>query len=141
MKGVSAIIAIILLVMISVSLAGLAWLWFFEITNTLENSVTNATESATSRIGTQGRIGVARFYPSTWVNATIRNIGTVDIDLSKLGIFIDGVLSTTYTPNTGKLTPGSTITINITNTTAACTDKILKISFPSSIEDYKTISC
>lgn len=141
MKGISAIISIILLVMISVSLAGMAWLWFYGITNTLSQSATSATETATTKMGMQGRIEVARFYPNTWVNTTIRNTGTVDIDLSKLGIFIDGIQSTTYAPNTGTISPGATATINVTNTTAACTDKTLKITFPNNLEDYITISC
>lgn len=141
MKGVSAIISIVLLVMISVSLAGLAWIWFFGITNALQNSAVNATETATNRMGMAARIETAKFYPVTWVNATIRNTGTVDIDLSKLGIFIDGYLSTVYAPNTSKLAPGSIVTINITNTTPACADKVLRITFPNGVDDYRTISC
>ena len=141
MKGVSAIIAIVLLVMISVSLAGLAWVWFFGISNLLTNSATNATEEATARMGMQARLETARFYAPTYVNATIRNTGTVDINLTRLGIFIDGFLTTTYTPNTGKIAPGEISTINITNATPACTDKVLKITFPNGVEDYKTISC
>ena len=141
MKGISAIISIILLVMISISLAGLAWVWFFNITNNLTTIATNATKEATNTMGMQARIEVAQFYSANWVNATIRNIGTVNIDVAKLGIFVDGVLSTIYSPNTGMLAPGSTITINITNATQACTGKVLKISFENGFEDYVTIAC
>jgi flagellin-like protein len=141
MKGISAIISIILLVMISVSLAGLAWVWFFNISNNLMTSATSATQAATNKIGIKARIEVAQFYSPNWVNATIRNIGTVNIDMAKLGIFVDSVLSTVYNPNTGMLTPGSTVTINITNATPACTGKVLEISFESGFEDYETIAC
>ena len=140
MKGVSAIIAIVLLVMITISLAGLAWLWIFNLSTVLENTVTNTTRRATENMGMQARIQVARFYPIRWVNATILNTGTVDIDLSKLGIFIDDVLTINYVPNTSKIMPGGMETINITNTTAAC-NKVLRITFPSGVDDYKTISC
>ncbi|OGI12204.1 hypothetical protein A3K64_02635 [Candidatus Micrarchaeota archaeon RBG_16_36_9] len=140
MKGVSAIIAIVLLVMITISLAGLAWLWIFNLSTVLENTVTNTTRRATENMGMQARIQVARFYPIRWVNATILNTGTVDIDLSKLGIFIDDVLTINYVPNTSKIMPGGMETINITNTTPAC-NKVLRITFPSGVDDYKTISC
>jgi flagellin-like protein len=140
MKGISAIISVILLVMISISLAGLAWVWFFNISNTLTTSATNETQAATNKLGMKAKIEVAQFYSANWVNATIRNIGTVNIDIAKLGIFVDGVLST-YNPNTGILAPGSTITINITNATPACTGKVLEISFENGFEDYETIAC
>jgi len=139
MKGVSAIIAIILLVMISVSLAGLAWVWFFSVSNTLKNTAANATNTATSIVSMEARIEAARFYPTKWVNASFRNIGTVNISLAKLGVFIDGVLST-YSPNTGMLSPGNVETINITNTTQAC-GKVLKITFENGFEDYRTVTC
>ena len=143
MKGLSAIISIILLVMISVSLAGLAWLWFFQISNLLKNTATNATETVTTKLGMQFRLEAAKFYSPNYVNATIRNIGTVDINLATLGIFIDNSLHTTaaYIPNTGKIIPGETTTIKITNNTAACSSKILKITIESGTEDYKTIDC
>ena len=140
MKGVSAIISIILLVMISVSLASLSWLWFFGITNNLQNSATILTQKATTNVGLEARIEIAQFYSPKWVNATIRNTGTVNIDLSKLGVFVNGVLST-YIPNTGTISPGSTVTVNITNATLACTGKTLEISFESGFEDYETIIC
>ncbi len=141
MKGVSAIIAIILILMIVVALAALAYTWFTGIFAGLTTSVTNATTTATTAMGMQIRIEAARFYPNTFVNATIRNTGTVDFNVGRLGIYIDGDLEPTYEPDTGTIAPGDTITINITNTTAACPNKVLKISIETGLEDYKTITC
>ena len=140
MKGVSAIIAIILILMIVIALAALAYTWFTGIFSSLTTSATNATTTATTAMGMQIRIEAAKNYGS-YVNATIRNIGTVDIDQSKFGVYIDGSLCPTYDPNTGKISPGFTTTINITNTTAACPNKVLKISIETGLEDYKTITC
>jgi len=142
MKGISAIIAIILILMIVVALAALAYTWFTGIFATLTTSATNATTTATIAMGMQIRIEAAKFYSPSWVNATIRNTGTVDFDTGKLGIYIDGNLEQTYYASpSGKISPGSITTVNITNTTAACPNKVLKISIETGLEDYKTITC
>lgn len=142
MKGVSEIISIILIVMIVVSLAGVTWTWYNGIVGTVTEANTNATSTATSALGTQMRIEAARYDAARrYVNVTIRNIGTVDIDLSKLGNYVDGSYCTTYTPNAGRVTPGETRTIGITNRTPACNNKIVKITLESGFEDYRTISC
>jgi flagellin-like protein len=140
MRGVSAIIAIILILMIVVALAALAYTWFTGIFGSLTTSATNATATATTAMGMQVRIEAAKSYGSS-VNATIRNTGTVNVDISKLGVYVDGSLCPNYAPNTSTITPGLTKTINITNTTAACPNKVLKITIESGFEDYKTIIC
>jgi len=145
MKGVSAIIAIILILMIVVALAALAYTWFTGIFASLTTSATNATATATTAMGMQIRIEAAKFYdtPYNHVNATIRNTGTIEIDPSKFGVYIDGSLSPDYEYYPpGKISPGSTTTIMVNNTTsAACPNKVLKITIESGLEDYKTITC
>jgi FlaG/FlaF family flagellin (archaellin) len=141
MKGVSAIIAIILILMIVVALSALAYTWFSGIFTSLTTTTSNATSQATTAMAMQFRIEAAKFYGGSSTNATIRNIGTVNFDAGKLGIYIDGMLSS-YVPNaTNMLNPGQTITLNITNGTAACPNKILKITLESGLEDSRTISC
>jgi flagellin-like protein len=145
LKGVSAIIAVILIVMIVVSLVGLTWTWFNGLINNLQSSTSNATTTATTALGMQASIEVAKFYPGAYplnyVNATIRNTGTLDINIGKFGVYIDGVFCPSYVPNSGKISPGSTATINITNSTPACPNKVLKITIENGLEDYKTITC
>jgi flagellin-like protein len=141
MKGVSEIISIILIVLIVVSLAGMTWTWYTGIIGTVTMVNTNSTSTATTALGMQMRIEAAKYISGNNVSATIRNTGTVDIDLSKLGTYVDGSLSYPYTPNTSRLSPGYTVNINITNKTRACFNKILKITLDSGYEDYRTISC
>ncbi len=140
MKGVSAIIAIILILMIVVALAALAYTWFSGIFSSITTSTSNATSQATTAMAMQFRIEAAKSYGGSSTNATIRNIGTVNFDVGKLGVYIDGQLSS-YVPNATMLSPGQTITLNITNTTPACPNKILKITLESGLEDSRTISC
>ncbi len=144
MKGVSAIIAIILILMIVVALAALTYTWFTGIFGSLTTSASNATTTATTALGMKFEIERAKFYdtPYNHVNATIRNKGTLDIDPSKFGIYIDGSLSPEYTYPYSKISPADSIDILINNTTsAACSNKVLKITIETGLEDYKTISC
>ena len=144
MKGVSAIIAIILILMIVVALAALAYTWFSSIFSSLTTTTSNATSTATTSMAMEFRIETAKFYGGSFTNATIRNIGTVNFDVGKLGVYIDGTLSS-YTNNTSGnyLSPGLTATINITNSTPtqACPNKVLLITLENGLQDSRTISC
>ncbi|NIO44305.1 MAG: hypothetical protein GTN36_02015 [Candidatus Aenigmarchaeota archaeon] len=144
MKGISAIIAIILILMIVVALAALAYTWFTGIFATLTTSATNATTTATTAMGMQIKIEAAR-YNGTYVNATIRNTGTVNINPNRFGVYVDGSLhlDTEYDvePSTS-IPPGDTVIIgNLANNTAACPNKVLKVSIETGLEDYYTITC
>ena len=140
MKGVSAIIAIILILMIVVALSALAYTWFSGIFSSLTTTTSNATSQATTAMAMQFRIEAAKSMNSANVSATIRNIGTVNLDVGKLGVYVDGMLSS-YAPNATMLNPGQTITLNITNATAACPNKVLAITLESGLQDSRTISC
>jgi len=143
MKGVSAIIAIILILMIVVALSALAYTWFSGIFTSLTATTSNATSQATTAMAMQFRIETAKFYGGNSTNATIRNIGTVNFDVGKLGVYVDGQLSI-YAPNISyMLPPGWTITLNITNTTPtqACPNKVLAITLESGLQDSRIISC
>jgi archaellum component FlaF (FlaF/FlaG flagellin family) len=145
MKGVSAIIAIILILMIVVALSALAYTWFSGIFTSLTTTTSNATSQATTAMAMQFRIEAAKSYGGGGgtgsVNATIRNIGTVNFDVGKLGIYIDGMLSSYVPIASYALPPGQVITLNITNATAACPNKVLAITLESGLQDSRTISC
>ena len=141
MKGVSAIIAIILILMIVVALTALSYTWLTGVLGGLTASTNNATTNAMTTQNTKMRIEAVKYYPGIGVNTTIRNIGTMNIDISKLGIYVDGSLCPAYNPNSGTLGPGLTKSINIVNTTAACYYKVLKITLETGFEDYKYITC
>jgi flagellin-like protein len=140
MKGVSAIIAIILIVMIVVSLAGLTYTWFTGVIGGISSSATNATIEATNSMGMQMRIDNSRYFQGNGVNVTIRNTGTVNINLANLGVYVDGRISS-YAPETGKIAPGSTQTITVSNATAACPNKAVKITVESGYSDKMAITC
>jgi hypothetical protein len=75
-----------------------------------------------------------------YVSATVRNTGTEDIK-EELEIAIDGKSCPTYNSNKDKILEGETATISITNTTAACPNKILTISIGDDSTASKIITC
>jgi FlaG/FlaF family flagellin (archaellin) len=141
MRGVSAIISIILIVMIVVALGGMTYTWFRGMVGSLSESAENATSTATNTLGMRAELEAVKYYSANKVNATIRNSGTVNINKSKIGAFVDGKYCPVYTPNSGILSPGAVETFSITNTTAACPNKVLKITVESGLESYRTIVC
>jgi len=140
MKGVSTIIAVVLILMIVVSLAALTFTWFTGIIDILTNTASNASSQATCSMAMKIEIENARYFSGDSINSTIRNTGTIDVDISKLAFYIDGVPSS-FTPSTGKLSPGSIGNFNITNITPACQNKVIKVTHECGGEDYRTISC
>ncbi|MEM7820340.1 MAG: archaellin/type IV pilin N-terminal domain-containing protein [Candidatus Aenigmatarchaeota archaeon] len=71
MRGVSAVIAVILLLMITVALAATSYVWFSSVTETVMTGGTNVTERATASILSDFRI-----ESSTPGAIYVRNIGS-----------------------------------------------------------------
>ena len=142
MKGVSAIIAIILILMIVIALASLAYTWFSGIFSSLTNTASNATTTATTAMGMQVIIEAAKYYANDNVTVTLRNTGTVDVDPQRISGYVDGNLGVIggYS-STAKVSPGGTVTFNISNTTAACSGKNVKTTLETGFEEYHSITC
>jgi hypothetical protein len=103
-------------------------------------TASSAVTSTEAEMETQFTIEDARFYQGNF-QAIIKNVGTVNFDSGKLAVYVDGILSS-YNPNVvgTDVTPGSTFTINITNTTPAC-GKVLSVTLESGLQMEKTVSC
>jgi len=144
MRGVSTIIAIILILMIVVALAALTWTWFNSVISILFASAEGSIEDTSTTMGTDFIIENAKFFdlPSDHVNATIRNRGSQNFNISKSSVYIDGEYSDIggfEPPNI--LTPGDrSIIYNIINTTPAC-GAVLKIVIETGLSKTLTISC
>ena len=150
MKGVSSVIAIILILMIVIALAALAYTWFSGIFATMTQQAGTAVTTTTGAMGTRFKIEAARNIssgPLWYVNITIRNIGTVNINLSLLTAYVDGanvpVIYSAIPPPYPILTPQSAsgqIPINTTNVGNPC-DKILMLTIATGLSDSRKISC
>jgi hypothetical protein len=140
-----SIIMVVILIIISIFVVYNVYfetVWIMGVRTSPEPGRFNISHEMTMKF----RIEAAKYYTGGWVNATIRNIGTLKFDVGKLGAYVDepvGETPSVYSPNTtgNYLIPGQTININITNGTAACPNKTLIIVLESGLEESKTISC
>jgi len=142
MKGIADIIAIILILLITVSLAALAWLWFSGIFGELTGSVGNATRGGTQAIGTKFTIESAIGYgTASKVGVVVRNTGSVDLNLQKLATYVNNTL---YTGREGlvvvNLAPGSFANFNVTNVPSGGCGP-LRVTAETGAEDTLSITC
>lgn len=109
MKGISAVIAVVLILMITVALAAMAYVWF---TGVFETITTGAGESATKTgeiIATSYSIASAAENVDGDLLIYVTNTGTSDIEISNMNIFISGQKVNVTTDVSGILSPGDTV--------------------------------
>jgi hypothetical protein len=102
MKGQESIMAIILILMIVIALAALAYTWFSGIFSDLTGIATTSITKTSSSMATQFSIESAIYSISKdYLYVTVRNIGTQSFDATKTLFFV-------------RESPGSTIDITCT---------------------------
>ena len=163
MKAISSIIAIILILMIVVALAALAYTWFTGIFSSLTGTVSTSVGTTTTAMGTSFKIEnvinvTCLTCPPTqsYVNATIRNIGTSNINLSKILGYLNedpipvvtsccGGTCSCISTTSGSLIISrgdkATIPFNTTKTGPINCGKTLKITVESGLSDSKKVIC
>ena len=104
-KGVTEVIAIILLLLITVAVIGFATGFFQSIVTTGGQQAQDASKATGDRV--QQIIG---YVASTDDSITIKNAGTQDIDTAKLSFLVDGSSVTCIPALSGSKSPGQTIT-------------------------------
>ncbi len=141
-KGISAVIAVIMLLMITVALAGMAYVWFTGVFSQVTTSVGNQTIQTTIALGTKFVIETAYndSNPATQVKFVLRNTGTQNIDLSGLGVYINDVSQTLSA--TGTVSPGQKSSVLTISPTGFNCGKSLRVTGGvGGYEAAKTISC
>jgi flagellin-like protein len=84
MKGITPVIAVILLLLITISMVGFAFVWFTRLAQTAQEAVSgqqNATIDPLSKRVTIDNVGGA--------SLTLRNRGTRTVEASELGFYIN----------------------------------------------------
>ena len=146
MKGVSTVIAIVLILMITVALAALAYIWFVSVFQTISEGAGEGVEQATEQLGTSFGIETAKYTGSNQVTASLRNTGSQNIDLTKLATYINNEIAFIDSGNTGTLAPDGTATVKISNATRTgyfsghVCSKALKVTIPAG-QQIITITC
>jgi|SRR3989338_581801 len=127
MKGIEAIIAVILLLLITIAVVGFAFIFFSRITSSAGAAAENQTAAQTAQFSK--RVSVDNF------NATlvaIRNSGSAAVGPSEIQIYVNGA-PRTCTPALTVITPGS---VQVCNFVPACNPgSTLRLTAPGSSID------
>lgn len=139
-KGISAIIATLMLLMITVALFSLFWAFSSDLFGSVTSGVGGQTDAAIKRTGTEFTIINAKNSSLTNINVTIRNSGTQNIDLDTLVAFVDDSKATETA--SGAVAPGSSSTFTVTSpfSMLKCTH-VLRLSVAYASDAYFVIKC
>lgn len=89
MKAISTILAIILIVLIVIGIVGLSYSFFYGLVTGVMGPAVTSVNQTTVITGSQFRIVSATNVSETELKVYIRNIGTQDIDMSQMVVFLD----------------------------------------------------
>ncbi len=140
MKGVSTIIAVILLLMITVALMSLFWGFSTGMFGSITAGVGRQTDMAITRAGTAFTIINARNTSLTSIDVTIRNDGTQNMDLGTLVAFVDDNKASETASAT--LFPGGSANFTVVSpvSMSKC-NHVLRLSVAYASDIYYTIKC
>lgn len=142
MKGISAVISVVLILMITVALASMAYVWFTTVFRTITTGTEEAAAGGITAMATKFTIESAYNTSTTpnIVNVSIRNTGTKDIKTGTIAAYVNGVSSTVSNPSPATLTPGMPGSFAVTVTPVPC-NGVLKVTEATGYEAYATIKC
>ncbi len=140
-KGVTPIIAIVLLLMLTVAAAGLAYVWVIQVQTETQESIGESVERQTQQL--QARLTIDSVYKTgSNIAFVLRNAGTYEYtttDLGQFSFYVDGAVATGSC--SGLTTSGSTCTVSTTNAFPTVgNSKLLKIVPPLGSEVTYTCS-
>jgi len=137
MKGISTVLAIVLIVVITVAIIGLAYGWATGIFSMAESASEDQVSSVVDTLGKSVNIvssACVAYEEAFNVSFTIKNTGTADINAEELSVFLGGLKKTT-TPNITALSEGA-ISDPYTILDVAIGEYVLKIDAPAySVEE------
>lgn len=139
MKGVSAVIAIILILMITVALAATAYVWFTSVFQTITGSAGERIGGVGTALGTSFSIESATNVSSNNVSISIRNTGSENIDMTKVEAYVNEVIVSEYYGKTGTMTSGTVKTFYATVSNPC--NKALRVTEATGTSQTTTIVC
>ena len=105
MKGITPVIAIVLLLMITIALIGFAYVWFNRMALGLTGNIEQQTNRTTTQMGE--KILITSCVSGDKGKIYIKNVGTSNLDQSKIDVYVDGALRGACNTS-GSLAPQST---------------------------------
>jgi flagellin-like protein len=126
-KGITPVIAIILLLLITISMVGFAFVWFSRLQGSIQDSVTNKTDS---QINAMGKTVVIDLASNSTGSIAIRNSGTSTINAAEYKLYVAGVDRTTSC--SGPIVPGATV---VCSTTYCPMNGVVKVTAPGNTDE------
>ena len=113
MKGITPVIAIILLLLITISMVGFAFVWFQRVAQT-------ATENTDTQLQAQltQQSQKIRIESAAGTSVSLRNTGSQSIPVGSVAIFVNGTVRTSGSCPSGAIAPGSVF--SCTSTAGLC---------------------
>lgn len=134
-KGITDIIAVVLLLMITISMVAFAWVWFSRSIGTITNKTDTSLDTKLNS-GAQ-TIMIENIDKTSSPNRlSIRNTGTQNINTSYITIFIDSVAQscTTWSTGVGTMSPGTVATCTAGLNLAGCS--LVRVSAPGNTDEF-----
>ena len=129
MKGITPVIAIVLLLMITIALVGFAFIWFQSTFQTTTSTASSQIDKQTTAFGKTVRIDsyTPGVQGTTAGTVSIRNVGSQSILAAEIAIFVGGLKQNNV--------PSSPIDANQValvsfDGTTSCSGKSLKVTAP-----------
>ncbi len=120
-KGISALIAVVMLLMITVALVGMAYMWVTTAFSGVTKETGESIEQGTQVIATKFVINSAAYDSgSNTVNVSIQNIGTTEINLDNADVILGGFSQNVIYKSQATLKPQERALVAFTNSTDAC---------------------
>ncbi len=142
-KAISAIIATIMLLMITVALIGVFYVFGSGLMTTSTGSAGGAAAATTDRMLKTIAVSIATCANTTStnnvINFTVQNVGTKDILSGELTVYVDDALNTQIEEISSGLASNAQQSIGVQTTTYSKT-RTLKIQGPSNTEQ-RSLTC
>ncbi len=131
MKGITPVIAVILLLLVTIAMVAFAFVWFGRISTSAMSAVENQTGQFYQTAGKMITIDNILSSPTQTI-VTVRNIGTLTILSSEITIYRGTVLAS-CTPSwlPSSIPPGQSSTCTVTG---PCTGTTIKVTSPGNFD-------
>jgi len=129
MKGITPVIATILLLLITISMVGFAFVWFTGIFRSIATSTENATNQQMIQMNQKINIESPKNQ-----SIAIRNIGSYAISNTTLSVYVNGAPKTCSSWSTTSVAPNAIIVANCTCNSG----DTIKVTAPG---NYDTDTC
>ena len=138
-KGISAVIAIVLILMITIALAAMAYVWFTTVFGEISEEAGESAGDVTESMQTRFSIEAAKYTTNDTVDVSVRNTGTGTVDLTNVAVYIDDISRTVMSKSATTLDEGESSKI-IVGSADDTTGLNIKVALKNGVSMVGTVS-